>query len=331
MNGLGIRQQTHRQQHTHNNTMSKTHDEVAHAWANQTHESMRGCNVYFEGGTIYSYGPHFPIARIVTVPNPHATGATSQGQAVLFTTEDYSVSTSKHKSIVRRAIPETFDVYEVPRVTNCYANRHEFNLNSYRERIATAYGKAARAQKYGKMHLGDAVHLIAKAHGYINAFFEGNVAELRGSIEGLRISDAERQHIIDKSERWEAETQAREERRAKAIEERNREAVAEWKAGTRSQIPHGVQKIYLRKFIGEPFSENSVQTSWGARVPLDDARLLYRFTLPLRSIGWTSESGETFDVGGFPLNRVNEHGIVVGCHRIAWDEVDRLAASEGWK
>ena len=63
--------------------MSKTHDEVAHAWANQTHEAMRGCNVFFEGDTIFSYGHHFPIARIVTVPTPHHSGATSQGQAIL--------------------------------------------------------------------------------------------------------------------------------------------------------------------------------------------------------------------------------------------------------
>jgi len=312
--------------------MSKTHDEVAHAWANQTHEAMRGCNVYFEGDTIFSYGAHFPIARIVTVPTPHHSGATSQEQAVLFTTEDYSVSTSKHKTIVRRAIPDTFDVYEVPFVTGLpWSTRHDKNLESYRERITTAYGKAARAQKYGKMHLGEAVHLIAKAHGYINAFFEENLAELRGSIEGLRISDAERQHIIDKAERWEAETEAREAERARRAEERNREAVEEWKAGTRREMPHGVRKVYLRKFMGEPFSENSVQTSWGARVPLDDARLLYRFTRPLRHIGWSSESGESFDVGGFPLNRVNEHGLVVGCHRITWDEVDRLAQSEGWE
>ena len=130
--------------------MSKTHDEVAHAWANQTHESMRGCNVYFEGDTIFSYGAHFPIARIVTVPH---SSATSQGirppslryQAILFTIEDYSVSTSKHKTIVRRAIPDTFDVYEVPRVDACDSRRHQTNLESYRERIATAYGKAARA------------------------------------------------------------------------------------------------------------------------------------------------------------------------------------------
>ena len=246
------------------------------------------------------------------------------------------MSTSKHKSIVRRAIPSTFDVYEVPRVTATFANRHEFNLNSYRERITTAYGKAARAQKYGKLHLGEAVHLIAKAHGYIDAFFTDNLAELRGSIEGLRISDAERQHIIDKANRWEAETEAREAERARRAEERNREAIEEWKAGTRREMPHGVRKVYLRKCTSggnpaQPRAGAKVQTSWGARVPVEEAKRLFRFVNHLRHIGWSSESGESFDVGGFPLNRVNEHGLVVGCHRITWDEVDRLAQAEGWE
>ena len=300
--------------------MSKTHDEVAHAWANQTHESMRGCNVYFEGDTIFSYGAHFPIARHDCKGN------------VLFTAQDYSVSTSKHKSIVRRACNH-LRIFTVPYVGRIESTRHSSNLDFYQKQIAEQYGKAGRAHKYGREHLSAAESFVREAIDYANTYYFDNqqtrLAAIK-RIEGLEISSAERQYIIDKAVRWEAETQAREERRAKAIEEKNREAVEDWKAGTRSQMPHGVQKIYLRKFIGEPFSENSVQTSWGARVPLDDARLLYRFAASRKENGWQS-NGETFDVGGFRLDRVNEHGIVVGCHRIAWDEIDRFAAAEGWQ
>ena len=301
--------------------MSKSHDEVAHAWANQTHESMRGCNVYFEGDTIFSYGAHFPIARHDGKGN------------VLFTAQDYSVSTSKHKSIVRRACTH-LRVFTVPYVGRIESTRHSNNLDFYQKQIAEQYGKAGRAHKYGREHLSAAESFAREAVDYANTYyFDDQSARLAAikRIEGLEISSAERQHIIDKSERWETETQAREERRAKAIEENNREAISEWKAGERREMPHGVQKIYLRKnpkwWID---AKDSVQTSWGARVPLDDARLLYRFAASRKESGWQS-NGETFDVGGFRLERVNEHGIVVGCHRIAWDEVDRLAEAEGWK
>ena len=60
-----------------------TNSQVAHAWANKTGKHCRGSNFFYDDDTIYSYGGHFPIAR-------HMDGV------VLFTTESYSNSTSKH-------------------------------------------------------------------------------------------------------------------------------------------------------------------------------------------------------------------------------------------
>ena len=320
--------------------MARSHDEVAHAWANQTHETMRGCNVFFEGGTIYSYGKHFPIARIVQ-GTEFAKAYANATPVVLSTSKDYSVSTSKHKSIVARACNH-YRTFTVPNVSliarGCdYAKKdsqlfHDENIDHYREVITTAYGKASRAHKYGKHHLTDAERAIDAAKDYIGVFTLPKRARRRiEQIEALRISDAERDCIVNKANQWEANTLAREEIRAKALEEKHRDAVIEWQAGERRDLPHGIRKVYLRKNPKWWIDENdTVQTSWGARVPLDDARLLYRFTKNLRQIGWSSESSESFDVGGFPLNRVNEHGIVVGCHRIAWNEIDRFAAQEGW-
>lgn len=39
--------------------------EVAHAWAGQQKESARGSHFFFNGPSIYSYGAHFEIARII--------------------------------------------------------------------------------------------------------------------------------------------------------------------------------------------------------------------------------------------------------------------------
>lgn len=38
---------------------------VAHLWANEKRESANGSNFYFEGESIYSYGRHFEVGRIV--------------------------------------------------------------------------------------------------------------------------------------------------------------------------------------------------------------------------------------------------------------------------
>jgi hypothetical protein len=81
-------------------------DEIPHLWAHQTQDSARNSrnNLYFSGDTIYSYGSHFPIARIV-----------KQGKktCVLFTTRSYSVTTSGHISAVRGAIPPGMTVFKV--------------------------------------------------------------------------------------------------------------------------------------------------------------------------------------------------------------------------
>ena len=41
-------------------------------WANQARDGAKGSSFYFNGDTIYSYGPHFPIARHVERKGAHA-------------------------------------------------------------------------------------------------------------------------------------------------------------------------------------------------------------------------------------------------------------------
>src|SRR5215204_2054027 len=84
--GEGARQRT-----VHNCHM------VAHLWANQSQAEARnsGRTFYFEGDTIYSYGGHFPIARIVQNKRGD--------RAVLFNAASYSVTTSCHQGMSRSA------------------------------------------------------------------------------------------------------------------------------------------------------------------------------------------------------------------------------------
>ena len=74
-----------------------SHDDVAKAWIQG--RKLTGHNVFTDGKTIYSYGEHFPIAH-------------KKDKAILFNTNKYSSSTSKHQSIVGRNIPEGYKVYE---------------------------------------------------------------------------------------------------------------------------------------------------------------------------------------------------------------------------
>jgi hypothetical protein len=89
--------------------------EIAHLWAHQIVAHARNAqrNFYFNGDTIYSYGSHFPIAVRVSKGK-----GDKKRECVVFTTQKHSVTTAKHLSAVRMAIPSVFDVYEVPFVGN---------------------------------------------------------------------------------------------------------------------------------------------------------------------------------------------------------------------
>lgn len=75
--------------------------------------------------------------------------------------------------------------------------------------------------------------------------------------------------------------------------------------------------------------ENEMETSKGARVPLADAERTFRFANSLRAKGW-HRNGETHNIGNYQIDAINEFGVVAGCHRVSWDEIDRFAKSQNW-
>lgn len=78
---------------------------VAHLWANEKQESANGSNFYFEGESIYSYGSHFEVGRIVR---------NKRGEKAYLINDIYrSSSTSKHQYHVRGAIPTGSKVFSV--------------------------------------------------------------------------------------------------------------------------------------------------------------------------------------------------------------------------
>ena len=131
-----------------------THIEVARNWAKQTGKGKRGFRVFYDGEIIFSYGRHFPIAKLTP-------------QGILFTSRSASVSTAKHKSIVRRVAG---DVFTVPNVLANSREEHERNYLAIMGESGAAEDKAKRARVYGPMHLERAEELRRMATRYREAF-----------------------------------------------------------------------------------------------------------------------------------------------------------------
>lgn len=143
------------------------HDEVAHRWAASIDGSDygRGHSMFFEDGTIYSYGHHFPLAR-------HITNDAGE-RSVLLTIDTYGTSTSKHCTITRRACHH-LNVFDVPIITS-RQNRHDINMANYQAVYEGVIDRAERCNvnSYaGIDYLMQAAQNILKAGNKYAAFFD---------------------------------------------------------------------------------------------------------------------------------------------------------------
>lgn len=98
----------------------RNNQEVVDAWLE--HWGPYGCNsrrsLYYDCSTIFSYGPHFPIARFVRANNGE--------EVVLFTTANYSHTTAAHKGLVLRALYHSaYRVFVVPFGDDRHAENHD--------------------------------------------------------------------------------------------------------------------------------------------------------------------------------------------------------------
>lgn len=120
--------------------MSTSHHEIVNNWIGRVKPHLRGYAMFHNGTAIYSWGPHFEIARAVDRPD-------GRGSEVLYTTRDYSPSTSKHKGEVRKGLHRRgLRYFTVPLTDPRSADDHLFNEQDYKARIEAETQRIARAR-----------------------------------------------------------------------------------------------------------------------------------------------------------------------------------------
>lgn len=280
-----------------------THDMVAHNWANQTGRARNGKNMFYEGNTIYSYGRHFPIARIVE----NKAGE----KAYLFTTRNRSVSTSKHKSIVKRALCRDMPCFEV-----LSFDLHKENIADYAVRVESILKSAARRRNpgYKIIDLRLAQSIADEARRYARFFRLGNVRLPKLSAE----TDAQLQALREAE--LEAQRKKAQERRVD-LERVEREDVPRWLAGEKIHLPYDYPRRLMR------CNGDMIETSAGACFPIADAREAFPKLLELHKRA-CEEGGESYTdirLGDFRVDWVSCEAVRAGCHIVEWKEVIRIA------
>lgn len=131
---------------------------------------------------------------------------------------------------------------------------------------------------------------------------------------------------IREAEQKEAAAKAEAERQRKVAEAA--EAICRWRAGegsARHEWKDSEGGALLRVY------NDSLQTSWGASVPLADAVAVFRFVKMVRARGtsWHA-NGKRIYVGSYSVDKVMPSGsFKAGCHLINWPEIERAAIAAG--
>lgn len=275
-----------------------TNSEVCHMWASQSQQSMSNANgsLYFEGDIIYSYGSHFPIANRI------------DNNTVLFTTEDYSNTTSKHKTEVWRACKH-LTIFYVPHL---YGGSD--NFNDYQNRFNDLIGKSSRARKYTSMYLEQAMKLANEANNYAEYF------KLENRINTGDIDLDDIQASIDKLN---AEKERKEKERKAQIIEDSKLKVAAWRKGENvGNLPYELGFLLRVK-------DGRVETSQRADIPLEKAVKLWPLILRARK-NKTIYKPDNLMLGHYRLDHIDKLGnIRVGCHFIKFEELHHIAQELG--
>lgn len=127
-----------------------------------------------------------------------------------------------------------------------------------------------------------------------------------------------------KAEALRLKIEAKHKRAAEIRESRDLEA---WMKGAQMHRNFSISPVRLRVEIRD--EEKQIATSRGVRVPYAEGRRTFEFLQEVKARGW-HRNGSTFAVGGYQLDAVNDEGVIAGCHRIKWDEIERFAKAENW-
>lgn len=257
----------------------------------------------FRGDSFYSYDT--VIARHITHKGK---------EAIVLNDRHFSNTTSKHHSRVNAAIRDSSTpVFRFDEGMGARLDVTGKELFDYAVQRSADFLKLASKAKSRKGNYESAAANWLERAQSVNEFFNLRRKVDQNTIERLRASSEKADREAD-AKRKQAEAKRR-------IEQT--EAFEAWKLGTGSAYEFD-DALFPVAFRLEEDGAVLV-SSKGARVPTEAARVALRFVLKHRESGW-HRNGSTCQVGNYQLDAINSQGIVAGCHRITWEEVERVAA-----
>lgn len=276
--------------------------QVAHLWAHQSQDSAKnaGHNFYFTGDTIYSYGSHFPIARIYN-------------GKVLFTTRGYSNTTSKHIAMVRSACSHMDKIYMPYVLTGkigLYDDEHNKNLQYWANEIKISIGKLARARKK-EIYLSEISHAKSQMQAYIDFF------KLKVKAEYKTLLQADDSKGFSE---YLSKQQARIKREQAAAKRKDEQALVRGIKNFREFKERNIYNRDDRDYLRYNKELEQVETSQGVPIPVDVAKRIYKSIVSAQKKGMPDD----MQILGYSVKEITPDYVKVGCHTLYMDEINSL-------
>lgn len=271
---------------------ARNNQDLAHQFATIGHdkeESLQGSNFYFEDGTIYSYGRHFPIAKYITF----------EGKKHLLVTKlGYSNSTAKHINYFNNASRHidkiyTYDIEKPFNNISLFKN----SLTASRARLATARKKHIYIEQ-----IQNECETLQKYISYLEGLKDKN---LKTTIKELKKVYKDFSSIDEdfNTEKLRSEIKRQAEKQARAKLKKDKEAINKF-LNFETHYIGGLTFDVLR------YNEKTqrVETTQRVEIPVEIARRLQN---ELKE-GAVKEGDKVMH---YTVRSMNKKHISIGCHR----------------
>ena len=263
--------------------------EAIHTFAQRTHPEGRNQSgsVFFEGDKIYSYGYHYLLGEFL------------DENTILINDEGYSVSTSKHISILMGATNH-YNQFFKTMVDIDYIYNYVFNY------LKPKLAKARKPQKY----TSEIFSLWNSLNGYINHRKETKTRRRKEYKHLLKFVDSlQDANTLESLREWakkEKEKKQRKEKRTlkEKLNKFYKYEISFFRIG-------GVD--YLRRSKDGQY----IETSQGVKIDIEEARRYYN----LLSSG-ANMRGER--ISNF-ITKSFDDLLIIGCHNISKEQINKIS------
>jgi hypothetical protein len=293
--------------------------ELTHVWANQTQSHGKGSNMFFEHQTIYSYGYHFKLAQFVN---------NKEGQrCVMINLKSYSNTTSKHQSLVWRAIPQDVPFLKVVSFfydIDASSTAHKENLTHYINEAERLQGLTIRANKLKMGYLSQLKSEINMFYKYVLFFGLDNLEKFNPILgQGKTIKERYEELTTwlskfqnsDELKKWQEKQKENFIKAAKKANEKAKESIEQFRQFEISSIYANLGH-YLLRYNKET---DNIETSGGVKMSKDLFLSAYQ-----RLINNQLIKGQHVD--RYTFNGIDGDIVSVGCHKIPMTEINSIVS-----